>query len=158
MTMSARAEGVRASTIELERFVPYLLFRISRRLNAHLREEMRHEGVTIHRWRVLAVLTAKGSASLSELAAYTVMEQSVISRVVEQMVRDGLVRRSASERDRRVNEVRLTPRGRALFGRVFPVATLHHQRAIDSLSEAEQRTLVRLLQKILVGIGEKEYR
>lgn len=146
------------ASIALERFIPYLLFRVSRRLNAHLREEMRAAGVTIHRWRILAVLAAKDGRSLSELAALTVMEQSVISRVVEQMRRDGLVRREAGETDRRVGKIYLAARGRRLFGRIFPVALMHQRRATRALSGGEERALVRLLRKVLAEIDEENAR
>jgi DNA-binding MarR family transcriptional regulator len=145
------------TSLQLGQFIPYLLYRISRRLNAHLREEMRRESVTIHRWRILAVLSAHDGLSLSELATYTVKEQSVISRVAEQMVKDDLVRREADPADRRVVRLFLTQRGRRLFDRVFPVAQMHHRRATGTLTATEQKTLVRLLHKMLAGIGEKDF-
>jgi DNA-binding MarR family transcriptional regulator len=145
------------ASLQLGQFIPYLLYRISRRLNAHLREEMRREAVTIHRWRILAVLSAHDGLSLSELATYTVKAQSVISRVAEQMVKDGVVRREAGRTDRRLVRLFLTKRGRSLFNRVFPVAQLHHRRATETLTAAEQKTLVRLLHKMLAGIGERDF-
>ena len=145
------------AALDLGQFIPYLLYRISRRLNAHLRDEMRRESVTIHRWRILAVLSAHDGLSLSELATYTVKEQSVISRVAEQMAQDGLVRRDADKGDRRVVRLYLTERGRRLFGRVFPLAQVHHRRATGTLTATEQKTLVRLLHKMLDGIGEKDF-
>ncbi len=141
-------------SLSLDGFVPYLVFRISRRLNAALREEMRSAGVTIHRWRVLAVLAARDGRSLSELASVTVMEQSVASRVVDQMRRDGLVARAPGETDRRVGRIHLTARGRRLFGRIYPVALMHQQRATGTLSAAEERTLLRLLRKVLAAVDD----
>lgn len=140
------------ASIALERFIPYLLFRVSRQLNAHLRGEMRAAGVTIHRWRILAVLAARDGRSLSDIAAVTVMEQSVASRVVDQMRRDGLVRREAGDHDRRVGRIFLAPRGRRLFERIFPVARLHQRRATAGLTRVEERTLVDLLRKMLAAI------
>jgi len=144
------------ASIALERFIPYLLFRVSRQLNAYLREEMRGVGVTIHRWRILAVLAAGDGRSLSELAAVTVMEQSVASRVVDQMRRDGLVRREPGASDRRIGSIHLTPRGRRLFGRIFPVALGHQKRATRTLTDAEERTLARLLRKVLDAIDAEQ--
>lgn len=145
------------AALDLGQFIPYLLYRVSRRLNARLGEEMRRESVTLHRWRILAVLSARDGRSLSELAAYTVKEQSVISRVADLMAQDGLVRREADAVDRRVVRLFLTSKGRRLFGRLFPVAQVHHRRATSGLSAAEQQTLVRLLHKMLEGIGEKDF-
>lgn len=146
------------AALDLGQFLPYLLYRASRRLNGLLREDMRRESVTLHRWRILAVLSAHDGCSLSELAAYTVKEQSVMSRVADQMVRDGLVRREPDGADRRVVRLRLTDKGRRMFGRLFPVAQQHHRRATGALSAAEQKTLVQLLHKLLDGIGDGEFR
>ena len=146
------------AALELGQYIPYLLYRVSRRLNGQLREDMRREAVTLHRWRIVAVLSAHDGCSLSELAQYTVKEQSVISRVADQMVKDGFVRREADANDRRVVRLWLTERGRKLFGRLFPVAQGHHRRATQGLSTDEQKTLVRLLHKMLDGIGEEAYR
>ena len=146
------------AALDLGQFIPYLLYRVSRRLNARLRDEMRRESVTIHRWRILAVLSAHDGRSLSELAAHTVKEQSVISRVADQMAKDGLVRREADTADRRVVRLFRTGKGRRLFGRLFPVAQVHHRRATNGLSTAEQQTLVRLLHRMLEGIGEKDFK
>ena len=146
------------AALDLGQFIPYLLYRVSRRLNAHLRDEMRRESVTIHRWRILAVLSAHDGCSLSELAAYTVKEQSVISRVADQMAKDGLVRRVADPLDGRVVRLYLADKGKRLFARIFPVAQVHHERATGALTGAEQKTLVRLLHKMLEGIGEKDFR
>ena len=153
MTESTRPPAT--DNIELERLVPYLVFRISRRLNANVSTQMRDEGVTIHRWRVLSVLADKGSCSLSEVARITVLGQSVSSRVADQMVRDDLVRRTVSGVDRRATTLSLTPRGKALFDRLWPLYSEHGRRAVESLSENEQRTLVRLLRKVLDGMDSE---
>lgn len=153
MTESTRPPAT--DNIELERLVPYLVFRISRRLNANVSTQMRDEGVTIHRWRVLSVLADKGPCSLSEVARITVLGQSVSSRVADQMVRDDLVRRTVSGVDRRATTLSLTPRGKALFDRLWPLYSEHGRRAVESLSENEQRTLVRLLRKVLDGMDSE---
>lgn len=150
----APAGNGRSEATELERLVPYLVFRISRRLNANLRERMRHEGVTIHRWRVLSVLATSQECSLTDVAQFTVMEQSVISRVADQMVRDGLLKRGVKQADRRAATLSLTARGKALFNRLWPLYSEHGRRAVDSLTAIEQRELVRMLQKVLAGVQE----
>ena len=146
------------AALDLGHYIPYLLYRVSRRLNGLLREDLREVPVSLHRWRIVAVLSAHDGCSLSELAQYTVKEQSVISRVADQMAKDGLVRREADPADRRVVRLWLTDHGRKLFGRLFPVAQGHHRRATRGLSAEEQKTLVRLLHKMLDGIVEEVYR
>ena len=81
--------------------------------------------------------------------------QSVSSRVADQMVRDDLVRRTVSGVDRRATTLSLTPRGKALFDRLWPLYSEHGRRAVESLSENEQRTLVRLLRKVLDGMDSE---
>lgn len=141
--------------LQLGEFIPYLVFRVSRRLNGLLREDLRRQSVTLHQWRILAVLSAHDGCSLSELADFTVKEQSVMSRVADQMARDGYVRREADAGDRRVVRLYLADKGKRLFGRLFPLAQAHHERAAGGLSAAEQKTLARLLHKMLDGIGDE---
>ena len=146
------------AALDLGQFLPYLVFRVSRRLNGLLREDLREQAVTLHQWRILAVLSAHDGCSLSELADYTVKEQSVMSRVADQMAKDGYVRREVDPGDKRVVRLWLADKGKRLFGRLFPLAQTHHRRATGSLTTAEQKTLVRLLHKMLEGIGDKALR
>ncbi len=141
----------------LDRFLPYLFNRITNRLNQNLLRDLKPLNVGVPRWRVLAVLTAGDGRNMGELSAYTVIEQSSLSRVIDQMARDGLVKRRPNREDHRIVEVYLTAAGRALFDVIFPLALSHANAAIKGLSNAQMHTLTQLLHQVLDNIREKPY-
>ena len=141
----------------LDEFLPYLFNRITNRLNQDLLLDLRPLRVSVPRWRVLAVLHAREGRRMGDLSAYTVIEQSSLSRVIDQMERDNLVVRRHHADDNRIIEVYLTDEGRAMFDQIYPLAFAHYQRAISGLSGAERDTLVTLLHKILEKTRRKPY-
>ncbi len=143
--------------LSLDDFLPYLLNRISNRLNIDLAEDLREAGVTPQYWRVLATLHVAGGRSIGELSVYTITEQSTLSRTIDRMAQAGLVERRPSPEDARVAEVYLTKAGRETFDRILPVAIGHYRHAIAGLDEAEHRTLVTILHKVLDNIRATPY-
>lgn len=132
----------------LEDFVPYLLYRISDRLNQNLRDRLRPEGVRLSHWRVLAVLAAEGESSIGELVKQTVLQQPTVSRVVAQMEQAGLIRRKQAEDDSRVVQVSLTADGEELFASIMPLAKAHQERALRGFTDTEIASLKSLLDRI----------
>jgi DNA-binding MarR family transcriptional regulator len=163
MTKSAalrqRTDGTEAAqpAMDLDRFVPYLLNRIANRLNLDLLEALRPLGVTQARWRVLAVLMARDGRSMTELSVYCVIEQSSLSRVVDQMERDGLAERRARPGDSRVTEVFITDHGRRIFETVQPVALQQAERALAGFSPEEAARFTGYLHRILGNVRRSEF-
>ena len=132
----------------LEDYLPYQLFRIANRLTLNLRDDLRPVKMTLARWRTLSVLTASDGRRMGELAAYMVIEQPALSRIVDQMERDGLVTRRLADEDSRVVRVYLTTAGRDMFEKIRPLELRHYQRAIDGFKKTELRKLSELLQRL----------
>jgi DNA-binding MarR family transcriptional regulator len=100
----------------------------------------------------LAVLEAQDGRSMTELAVYCVMEQSTLSRVVDQMERDGLVERRAADADNRIVEVWLTRSGRETYDRVVPMALQRAHQALAGFGANEVEQLQGLLQRLLSNL------
>jgi len=77
----------------LDEFAPYLMNRIMGRYNESLRRKMTSLDLTTPKMRALAVLSAVDGMLISELAVYAVVEQSTLSRALEQLNSDGLIYR-----------------------------------------------------------------
>ena len=103
--------------IGLQQFAPYLMNRIMGRYNATLREDFREQGLTIPQVRTLAVLSVSDGVTVNDLSVYTVINQSTLSRTLDALEAQGLVRREPGETDSRVRRVLLTDEGRAEFAR-----------------------------------------
>jgi DNA-binding MarR family transcriptional regulator len=138
--------------IGLQQFVPYLLNRISARWNANMQEGLKSFDMTTTKMRVLAVLSVSSAMTINELSVYAVTEQSTMSRTLDAMEEQGLIRRQARAGDMRVREIHITEEGRTLFGHIWPTMYAMYRDMFDGVDEAEFRALTWTLQKILRNI------
>ena len=136
----------------LDSFAPYLMNRITRNYNEGMSEVMENAGLTVPKMRALSVLVAKGALPLGDLAVLAISEQSTMSRIVDQMERDGLVSRTPSQTDHRVRVVDLTEAGRALHDRLWPIFAAGQDKLLGKLSENERALFLALLRKILQAV------
>lgn len=130
--------------------VPYLLHRATNEVNRAWRERLRPVGLTIQRWQVLSVLAAFDGARVTDVAELVAVDQPVVSRVIDQMARDGLVARSPDPDDGRVTLVRLTDTGRSTHNDLMPDAT----RFVDDLTAAMDDDAIARLATALTTLAE----
>ena len=142
--------------IGLDHFAPYLLNRITARWNADLAAELKEHDLNTIQMRTLAVLSIMSGATVNELSVYTVTEQSTMSRSLDGMEREGLVRRQNRSGDMRVREVHVTEKGREVFRRFWPTMHAAYERMFDGISDAEYETLIRLLTRVLKNIRQHD--
>jgi len=86
-------------------------------------------GQTRARWQVLFTLAfAPPPSTMTDICRRVRVQWPTMVRVVEGMVRDGLIAREDNPADGRSKLVRLTPRGEAVIARIQP--TLDRERAV----------------------------
>jgi DNA-binding MarR family transcriptional regulator len=156
MNDESHAPVPRLGEIGLTHFAPYLMNRIMGRYNASLREEMAAMGLTTPKMRALAVLSVVEGPLIRELAVYTVTGQSTLSRALDALERDGLVRREADPSDSRAVRMRITDAGRAAFDQMWPHMAAAQARMFRGIPEDERRAFVGTLQKMLTNIRKHE--
>lgn len=140
----------------LRSFVPYLMYRITSQLNMRIRGKLRNSGINLARWRVLAVLRAYGEINLGRVVELTVMEQPSVSRIVTQLVIEGLVKRKLAKTDSRFVLVRLTAAGEKAFKSIYPTAETHQDLALRGFTKTEISTLIGFLGRIQKNIEVEE--
>ena len=120
-------------------------------VEAHL---ARHN-ITQGRFGVLMILLnncrqdgAPSALSPAELADRTGVTRATMTGLIDTLERDGLVTRAPDAVDRRMMEVCLTDKGRAVLHEILPDHFRRMAALLQPLSEAERKTLVRLLNKI----------
>lgn len=153
---ASRVNGIRTSKGDdwLDDYIPYLLFRISNRLDLKLRDRLRKVGISIWWWRVLAVLRAYGTMTIGQIAETTAVEQPTVSRVVRDMATKGWVTRETGQQDSRYVHVSLSPQGQEAFESVVPSALRHQALGMEGISARDRETLKRLLGTMLRNIEE----
>ena len=146
----------RLGEIGLSNYAPYLMNRIMGRYNASLRAEMSDLGLTTPKMRVLAVLSVVEGPLIRELSVLTVVEQSTLSRALDQLQADALIRREVDAVDSRAVRVFITEAGRATFEVLWPHMADAQARMFRGIPEEERRAFVGTLQKMLNNIRKHE--
>lgn len=142
--------------IGLNQFAPYLLNRLSAQWNAELGELLKGLGISVTKFRALAVLTVASGITVNELALFAVTEQSTMSRTLDALEEQELIRRRAKPGDMRVREVFVTEQGLALFSRIWPDIYALYARFFAGVDEAEFRGFVATLHKVMRNTGQGE--
>ena len=103
--------------------------------------------ITFMQWLVLMHVGRQKHMSASELSAHLGYDMGALTRVVDGLVRRGLVRRERSRSDRRAVEIAVTTAGRrqAQLGKGVVVELLN--RVLEQFTNQEIETLIALLQR-----------
>ena len=99
-------------------------------------------------FRVLEVLLHKGPLPVNTIGPKVWLTPGSISVAVERLVKKGLVARKERSHDRRVRQVELTAKGRALITLGFREHAAAMEDTVSALSTRERQTLLRLLKKL----------
>lgn len=157
MTAQDTPTAPRLDETGLEQFAPYLMNRIMGRYNASLRTEMAALGLTTPQMRSLAVLSVHDGILIRELSVYAVVEQSTLSRALDKLAQDGLVRRETDPDDSRAIRIFLTDTGRAAYARMWPHMADAVGQMFAGIDSADQRAFVTTLQKILRNVRVHDF-
>lgn len=132
----------------------FWLAKADRAYHAILEGAMAKRGLDIPRWRVLMVLHSRRSASVSEIAEFSIVKMSTMTRIVQRMQADGLVQSAQSETDRRVTMVNITPKGDEAGRDAWQAANRIFERAFANFTEIERQILPSLLKKLSAELAD----
>lgn len=134
-------------------FVPgyllYLLAASSHEASAQFHAHVRAKGLRVPEWRVLACLVDNDGMMVTRLAKLSLMEQSRMTRIVDQMDARGLVRRATDEKDKRRVRVFLTSAGRKMAEELVADARAHETRLLSVLADTDAARVRVVLQTLL---------
>ena len=146
----------RLGEIGLSNYPPYLMNRIMGRYNAAIRAEMGKLGLTTPKMRALAVLSVMDGQVIGQLAVHAIVEQSTLSRALDSLQAEGLVRRQADPADSRATRVFITEAGRAKFEVLWPHMAETYQAMFAGIEPEEAQAFVATLLKIHDNIQKNE--
>lgn len=147
----------RLGEIGLANYPPYLMNRIMGRYNAAIRAEMAKLGLTTPKMRALAVLSVIDGLLIGQLAVHAIVEQSTLSRAIDALQAEGLVRRETDASDSRAVRVFITEAGRSAFEILWPHMADTCRDMFRGIDAAEQRAFVATLQKIHTNIRKHDF-
>ncbi len=111
-------------------------------------KDIRRYGLTQPQFGALECLGHLGAMTIGDLSRKMLVSGGNMTCVVDNLEKEGLVRREHSHEDRRAVIVALTEKGDTLFQEIFPEHAERITQLAAVLSEAEQAELSRLLKKL----------
>lgn len=130
-------------------YLPYLLAQASNRISGEFHREVEAAGLSVTEWRVLASLEGSTGESIGALAQLTLTKQPTLSKLVQRMEAEGLVKRRGFRGDRRQTLVCITRRGHRLTEALRTRARLHQAAVLEPFGAAEAQTLISMLKALL---------
>jgi MarR family 2-MHQ and catechol resistance regulon transcriptional repressor len=125
-----------------------VLMKAFQALMPHAAESIERTELGDSDFRVLEALLHKGPLPVNTLGPKVWLTPGSISVAVERLVKKGLVSRNDHPFDRRVRQVELTGKGRALITRGFREHAAAMESVVSVLSKNERLILLRLLKKL----------
>lgn len=129
-----------------------LLARASFVVSSEFHERLRARGVSVPVWRVLAMLSG-GPETVTALAEACLLQQPTMTKVLDRMERDGLVKRQQDGRDRRLVRVHLAPRGEVMVADLLAAARAHEAEVVARHPDAA--AIKDLLRALIARQGHK---
>src|SRR5690242_5514293 len=133
------------------RSVGYLVRQTHRALTRALQARIAPRGVNIGMWFFLRALWQEDGISQRELSQRVGMMEPTTATALTSMERKGYVRRIRNRTDRRIVNVFLTERGRALRRELLPLAAEVNEVALRGTTISEAAQLRQVLGRIRAG-------
>jgi DNA-binding MarR family transcriptional regulator len=131
------------------------LTKVAKRIEGHVNRRFAEtHDTSLSRFDVLANLErCEGhAAGATELSRMLLASQGNITRLLDRMEQDKLVRRRPDPRDKRVSQVQMTGKGEALFARLARDHEGWTEDLFADLDKAELKELISLLAKLRVRL------
>ena len=135
--------------LDLTSYVFHLFAVVARHREVRLEAELKSDGLNLSRHRALSVILAIEPCTMSELAEYSAVDRTTLTRTVDQLVDAGLVERATPREDRRQVVLTLTDEGRRICKRSLRAVFHVNRELLSTVAEADQRVAARALEAML---------
>jgi DNA-binding MarR family transcriptional regulator len=136
-------------TFDRAKSLGYLASRLSRQLTASLQVGLNPLGLTPGQFAVLLELDAADGLTQADLSARLRVEQPSMAQTIARLRRNGLVRQSSHESDRRATRLWLTDKARDAIPPAVEAAERTNERALRPLAPGEADALLAGLRRLL---------
>lgn len=133
-----------------------VLRRFEREINIHLRDKGCCGGITMSQCHVLlAIYDQKGTTTV-ELSKELAIDKSNLSRVIESLVKMGLVERVTSKKDRRYSKIRVTAKGKTKANEINKSANTHYSKVFENIPEWKHKEIIESLTMLTLAFNAEE--
>jgi DNA-binding MarR family transcriptional regulator len=141
-------------TGEFDSEIHHLLEQINRNNQVYEQACVAFFGVTTSQGGTLLSLTPKSTISMNELSSAVGVDNSTMTRMVDQLVDKELVFRKTDEKDRRLVRIGLTSAGQKLHQKLAGALAGFYKDSLDQIPETERTVIIRSLETLNNAIAQ----
>ena len=147
---------MKSAPSSLTAHIGYWMRLVSNAVSHSFARQLESSGVTVAEWVVLREMFGQGDTiSPGQVAELTGLTRGAVSKLMDRLLRKGLVTRTEASFDRRYQDLRLTPAALELVPRLAALADENDFVFFGFLGEAERAALTGSLRKIADQHGLK---
>lgn len=145
------------SRIGLDNFWAYQVVVLADQISRYTLEVVRTEAsLNQSQWRVLAAVADKPGRSAAEVTAVTPMDKTIVSRAVASLIKDGLIKRTTSQDDKRIGALKMTSLGAQRYDLISAkLAQTLNTSALDGASTADFNAAVKHFRSYMSELSPK---
>jgi len=126
----------------LEEFIPYRLARVAEAVSVDFASLYRSRyGLTRPEWRVFATIGQFSETTATRIGCHSAMHKTKVSRAITGLERRNWITRTTDTRDRRIEQVKLTPEGRRRYKELVTIAQHFERSLIERLGDDNFKSL-----------------
>ena len=129
-----------------------LVVQLFRKLNLLNRDQKVCYGITLSQCCAIESLDRKKQLTMNELSRHQGVTLSTMTRVVDVLVRDGVVKRIASPEDRRKVCIELTETGEDLAGQLKQCTEDYTGKILDQIPKNKRNQVIESMELLIKGI------
>ena len=141
-------------SLQAENSVGYLIKRCGILMNQIAEQRFESQPISFTQWVLLVQLTQHTKLSPTQLSTHLGHDLGALTRLVDDLEKQGLVRRERSEQDRRGVQITATAEGRRLAIAAKTVVLDLANELVEPYSRAETELLISLLQRMLLRMQD----
>ena len=135
-----RAESSASSRMD---YLFYLFTVLTRYRDSRLDETLKPLNLNVSRHRALGVIEAFEPCTMKELAEFSCVDRTTMTRTVDQLAADKLVERTTPPQDRRQVLLTITPHGRKMYQAALGAISAVNTEVLAGVPDEARRVFVR---------------
>lgn len=142
-------KSAKSQVSDLKSHLGYRLRVVSNAVSHAFARKLADSGVTVAEWVILREMYAGGEkTSPGVVAGFTGLTRGAVSKLIERLLRKGLVTRSESSGDRRYQDLKLTANALKLVPKLASIADGNDEGFFSVLTQSERNNLMATLVKL----------
>ncbi|MBN9082405.1 MAG: hypothetical protein BGP04_07275 [Rhizobiales bacterium 62-17] len=140
--------------IGLEALLPFMLNKVIKVINSALDRALQEHGMSVAEWRVLATLGFSKIDRPADIAKFTGIDPSTLSRAFDRLEAQGYVERSRPPGSRRGYSMSLTTLGRSVLRRAIKIVRTQHDELLQLMDKQQAKHFLKSVAFLYQKMGQ----